>query len=67
MHKGSNTMRNLSIWTTLSWGRFWLPLYTTKGSYSRPKMHGKWHETERSTPKSIAGRLRVRLLDSNRS
>ncbi len=30
-------------------------------------MHGKRHETERSTPKSIAGRLRARLSGSSRN
>ena len=62
MNKDSNTTRNLSIWTTLSCGPFWRPLYTTKGSYARPNMHGKWHETERSTPKSNAGKLRTNQL-----
>ncbi len=41
-------------------GRFWQPMYTTKGSYAWPRMRGKRHETERSTPKSNAGKLRMK-------
>ncbi len=60
MNKDYNTTRSLSIWTALSWGRFWRPLCTTKGSYAQPKMHGKRHKTERSTPKSNADKLRMK-------